>query len=222
MSSSHPPRRSRLLPTFASLVAVLAIGAIGCGPSPALRTRHVVRAPAAPPEPPRSPAADDLPIPATLALTNEGREAVQVLGRAAVFGGAAVGYGGTPVAEVRALRTLLREDRAADALAVVLEHGTLPAQLMALSGLYFADHASFEAHLSRYRAMPAAVRYRHDGCMANEELVAVRDLVTRPGAIQLEGPHDSFAGWAKRNPGVGRTIVMDIAGGGYPDHLRGR
>jgi hypothetical protein len=188
---------------------------VGCGsapPAPAPRPKAPITA--------RTPTPEDIAIPATLELSQNGREAVQTLGRAEAFGGSAVGYSGVPVPEVAALRTLLSEKRAAEALLLVIERGSLPGQLMALSGLYYADHASFASSLTRYRAMTTPVRVLHDGCIRGEDLVPIAELIEADGAMRLLGPSDTLAAWAQRNPGVTR-VVYDIAGGSYPLVLRG-
>lgn len=168
-----------------------------------------------------APPAKTLPVPDTLALTQEARDAVQTLGNAAEFGGWAVGYGGEPLPPVRALRTLLSEPQAADALDVVIEHGTLAGQLMAVSGMYFADHARFEQRLASYRTMRATVPVRANGCLVHAEPTIVAELVQAPGSMAYLGPSDTLEAWSKRNPGT-RTLVFDIAGGSYPHELRGR
>lgn len=162
-----------------------------------------------------------LPIPPGIAASDEARDAVQVLGNAEAFGGAAKGYGGLPVPPVFALRTILAEERAADLLEVVLEHGTTPAQLMALSGLYFADHAAFERAVPRFASSDEEVRVLEDGCLERVTKARVRDLVRREGAMQMNGPNDTFAEWLKRNPGAS-PVAYDIVGGGYPMNLRGQ
>jgi hypothetical protein len=162
-----------------------------------------------------------LPIPETLELTKQGRAAVQTLGNAPAFGGWAVGYGGQPLPTVAALRTLLAEKNAADALHVIIDHGTLAAQLMAVSGLYFADHARFEQRLAPYRLMQTTVPVRPNGCLGQSEQVAVAELVQATGAMAYLGPNDTLAAWVDRNPGS-TSLIFDIAAGSYPHGLRGR
>ena len=162
-----------------------------------------------------------LPIPPTIVASAEAREAVQVLGNAEAFGGAAKGYSGLPVPAVHGLRTILAAQSAAELLAVVLEHGTMPAQLMALSGLYYADPAAFARAVPRYASSNEEVRVLEDGCGEEETKARVRDLVRREGAMQMSGPSETFPEWAKRNPDAS-TLIYDIVGGGYPMSLRGQ
>jgi hypothetical protein len=161
-----------------------------------------------------------LPVPPAIVASADAREAVQVLGNAEAFGGAAKGYSGLPVPAVFALRTILAEESAAELLAVVLEHGTTPAQLMALSGLYYADHAAFERALPRFASSNEEVRVLEDGCGEDETKVRVRDLVRRDGAMRMHGPDETLAQWVQRNPNTS-SLTYDIAGGGYPMALRG-
>ncbi len=161
-----------------------------------------------------------LPVPPAIVASADAREAVQVLGNAEAFGGAAKGYSGLPVPAVYALRTILAEKSAAELLAVVLEHGTTPAQLMALSGLYYADHAAFEQALPRFASSMEEVRVLEDGCGEDETKVRVRDLVRREGAMRMHGPDETLAQWVQRNPNTS-SLTYDIVGGGYPMALRG-
>jgi hypothetical protein len=162
-----------------------------------------------------------VPIPVSLGLTVAAREAVQTLANAPAFGGEAVGYAGQPVAAVAALRALLAEPQAAAALTLVLEHGTLPAQLLALSGMYYADQAMFRERLESYRAVDESVPVYLGGCFVGFEQQPVSALLQAPGAVQMRGPSESWQQWAKRNPGS-KTLVFDIEGGGYPMSLAGR
>jgi hypothetical protein len=169
----------------------------------------------------------DLVIPPNVdaTLTHDGRRAIQIVGKAAAFGGAAVGYSGTPVREVAALRTLLAEPNASDALSVVIDQGSLPGQLLALSGLYSADHDRFLSRLDDYRGRTEQVRVRRDGCSVDYEATAVGELVeTRaPNAVKLTGPGDTLKAWLDRTPGPSsRVVTLDIVGGGYPLTLRGQ
>src|SRR5262245_28034987 len=121
-------RRRVLLGAFA-----FGLFSIGCGSAPAPRPPVASRVRRAP--------SPDVPIPEDLVLTPQGREAVKTLGKAEAFGGLHIGYAGTPSEAVGALRTLIAEANAPAALTVVLDHGSLAGQLMALSGLYFVDPA---------------------------------------------------------------------------------
>jgi hypothetical protein len=92
--------------------------------------------------------------------------------------------------------------------------------MLALSGMYYADPASFEARLASYRAMDAEVPVYLGGCFVGFKQHRVRELLSAPGAMQLLGPHDSLQGWVNRNPGK-KHLVFDIEGGGYPMVLAG-
>jgi len=162
-----------------------------------------------------------VPIPASLGLSSELRDAVQTLANAPAFGGEAVGYAGQPVEAVAALRLLLADPNAAAALAVVLEHGTLPAQLLALSGMYYADQATFRERLASYRAVSASVPVYLGGGFMGFKQQPVSKLLSAPGAVQMRGPEESWQQWAERNPGR-VELVFDIEGGGYPMSLAGR
>jgi hypothetical protein len=166
-----------------------------------------------------------LPVPADLILTERGRNAIQVLGHAEAFGGHAVGYSGSPLPEVVALRALLAEAHSSEALVVVLDHGTLPAQLMALSGLYFADPVLFRKRIDAYEKITAMVPRAQEGCDGEPPPSVPANLIVRtPGAIQYQGPHDTLAGWIARNhiPLPSTSPPDDIAGGGWPHTLYGR
>jgi hypothetical protein len=166
-----------------------------------------------------------LPIPNDLILTERGRNAIQVLGHAPAFGGHAVGYGGDPLPEVVALRALLAEAHSTEALVVVLDHGTLPAQLMALSGLYFADPILFRKRIDAYEKITTMVPRAQEGCDGNPPPSQPANVIVRtPGAIQYQGPHDTLAGYIERNriPLPSTSPPDDIAGGGWPHTLYGR
>jgi len=204
------------------VVLALGLGASACASSPAA-TMHAapVTFAAEPVHASKASPKKALPVPETLALTTEGRAAVQTLGNASEFGGWAIGYGGQPLPTVAALRTLLAEEQAAEALDVVIAHGTLAGQLMAVSGLYFADHTRFEKRLEPYRSMRDSVPVRVNGCLVHAEPTEVAELVEAKGAMAYLGPNDTLEAWFARNPGS-KTVVFDIAGGSYPHELRGR
>ena len=220
----------------ASFAVALALGLLACSPSPTQGHQTSVQIPQTSNDAPSSdgqPVADDkpapkkkkvvgtLPVPADLSLSPAGRKAIQTLGKADAFGGWAVGYGGQPVPAVAALRTLLAEPEAARALRVVIAHGTLEGQLMAVSGLYFADPAGFEAALAPYRSMTEPVNIRYNGCIVGHESVTVSEVVEKPNSMKMLGPSDSMEDWSKRNPNQ-FSVHYDIANGSYPFQLRGR
>lgn len=162
-----------------------------------------------------------LDVPA--AFSAETKEAILTLGNAEHFGGSAVGYGGLPLPEVFALRKLLAEPNAPEALTVVLDQGTIAGQLMALSGLYFADHQAFERRAPAYATLDTPVSVRSDGCIHHDEMVPARTLVRAAGAVQYSGPDDNLEAMVTRNRIPPNTpIVEDILGGAYPFHLAGR
>lgn len=211
------------------VLVALAVGACGQPPSDATTAPSPPGAPAPPGAPstgpsPTPPVVDPPPrpveIPADLALSPAGREALQTVVRAPHFGGWAVGAAGSPTQPVTAFRTLLGEARARDAFLFALRHGTLAGQLTALSGLFYVDPARFRSELSRYRSLPGTVRLMTSGCDPGGDLVAASVVVQAPNSVQLTGPDDDLSAWSTRNPG--RAIVFDIAGGGYPSVLRGR
>ena len=199
--------RRRIL--FGALV--LGLFSMGCGSAPAPRPPVASPVPRAP--------VPDVPIPEDLVLTPQGREAVQTLGKAEAFGGLHVGYAGTPAAPVGALRTLIAEANAAGALTVVLDHGSIAGQLMALSGLYFVDPARFAERVEAYRTMTTPVRVLQDGCIQGGDPFPASTLVEDTRAIRLDGPRDTLAAWRHRNPGA-TELHVDIVGGGYPALLR--
>src|SRR5262245_56408851 len=178
------------------LAACFLAGALG-GCHHQVAAPHATPARSAPtvasrPPPPEIP---ELTIPSDLELSPKGREAIQILARAERFGGAAVGYAGSPVPEVAALRALVSAKNAARARLLVVDQGTLPAQLMARCGLYYADHAEFAQRLSSYRSRTELVSVRSDGCIDAKQNMSVRDLVSQPGAIKLSGPLDTLSDW---------------------------
>ena len=159
-------------------------------------------------------------MPDVVELTDAVADAVRTLANASAFGGEAVGYSGAPNAEVAALRTIVADSKAQVALQLVIEHGTLPAQLMAVSGLYYIDPDGHGDRVERYSAMTETVPMVTGGCMSGTRPVAVAKLVRAPGAIRLKGPTESFQQWAGRY--ANGPITLDIAGGGYPSTLTGR
>jgi len=209
------------MPKSVMVALAFGLGASACASSQATPAPAPVAVTA--PEVHRArPAADEkqLPIPEALELTTEGRAAVQILGNASEFGGWAVGYGGRPLPAVAALRTLIDDKHAAAALGVVIDHGSLAGQLMAVSGLYFVDRTEFEERLAPYRSMQTTVPVRVNGCLIHAEPTEVAELVEANGAMAYLGPNDTFAAWSARNPGA-KTLVFDIVGGAYPHGLRG-
>lgn len=215
------------IPSLCLLILACTLGAsTACAPRDARPSPSAAPAPS--PSPAPAPAAtvdyaDPLPLPPDLDLTPPGRQAIQVLGHAQAFGGHAVGYSGEPLPEVVALRALLAEPHAAQALAVVMDHGTLPAQLMALSGLYYADHAEFARRLDRYKATTTPVPLAREGCSLDpREPLPASEIVQADGAVRFQGPHDTLTAWVRRNRVPdGTPFKRDIAGGGWPNELYG-
>ena len=202
------------------LLSFAFLGLVGCAPKPATTRPRPVAVTVAPGEP-RTTAMKAIDVPATYSA--EERAAIQTLGNAEHFGGAAVSYAGLPIPEVAALRVLLDRPSAPDTLALVLDQGTLPGQLMALSGLYFADHAAFQRRAAAYASLDTPVSVRSDGCILHHQVVPARTILQAEGAMQYTGPNDNLEGWARRNHIASNTpIVEDILGGGYPFHLAGR
>ena len=195
---------------------LLVVGAPGCDPAPAAPdpapspvTTNPVRSSS--PTPSTTP---PIPIPPSLSLSGAERDALQQLARAPHFGGWAVGVAGTPTKPVAAWRVLLASPRATEAFALVLEHGTLAGQLMALAGLYQADPERFRRELPRYRQRREKVRVMTSGCAPGGDPVIAADLVESPKAVRLEGPDDTLSAWSQRNP-TSTLDGFDIVGGGY-------
>jgi len=209
-----------------ALSSLLLLSFTACSPRPNQNPQPVQVAPMPPPPPfPVVAYAKPLPVPADLVLTERGRQAIQVLGHATAFGGHAVGYGGDPLPEVVALRVLIGEAHSSEALSIVLDHGTLPGQLMALTGLYFADPAKFRARIDSFEKITTMVPRAQEGCDGEPpESQPANVIVRTPGAMQYQGPHDTFAGYVERNRvRDGSTLPpSDIAGGGWPHTLYGR
>jgi len=143
----------------------------------------------------------------------------ETLGKAEAFGGLHVGYAGTPAPAVDALRTLIAEANAGAALTVVLDHGSIAGQLMALSGLYFVDPARFADRVEAYRTVTTPVRVLQDGCIQGGDPFPASTLVEDTRAIRLDSPRDTLTAWRQRNPGA-TALYVDIVGGGYPALLR--
>ncbi|MBW2456765.1 MAG: hypothetical protein JRI68_19770 [Deltaproteobacteria bacterium] len=156
-----------------------------------------------------------------MTLNDDARRALQTLANATAFGGEAVGYAGQPVAAVAALRRLLTEPQGAAALQLVVDQGTRAGQLLALSGLYYADHRAFEQLLVRYRSATDSVPVHLGGCFIGFDEQPVATLISAPGAMQLAGPHETLAQWTHRHP-TRTELVYDIEGGGWPMALAGR
>jgi hypothetical protein len=203
--------------TLSALATILAVSCAlgGCASSPAAPPD------APPPARTQEPAVEaaaplrERVIGADVDLDAEAREAAEVLANAQAFGGDAVGYAGQPTPEVAALRRLLERDDAAKAMELVIERGTLPAQLLALAGLYEADPKSFARHIETYRAMSHPVPVLHGGCANGHDDVPVSEIVSKPGAMQRSGPSETLAQWVAKNPHT-RDLVLDLEGGGYP------
>jgi hypothetical protein len=159
-----------------------------------------------------------VPIPETLKLSAAARAAIQTLANAHHFGGWAVGVAGTPTPPVRAWRVLIREPQATEALALVLKHGTMAGQLMALAGLYLSDSARFDREVARYKGLEQKVPLMTSGCMAGGDPTPAGDIVETAGAMKLSGPDDNLIEWGKRNPG--KPLKFDIIGGGYAAVMR--
>ena len=170
------------------------------------------------PQPTASTSARSVPIPETLKLSAAAGEAVQTLANSPHFGGWAVGVAGTPTHPVRAWRVLIGEQHAAEALALVLKHGTMAGQLMALAGLYLTDRPRFDREVARYKALDEKVSLMTSGCSAGGDPTRVRDIVETAGAVQLSGPDDSLIEWGKHNPD--KAVKFDIIGGGYAAVMR--
>ena len=163
----------------------------------------------------------DLPTAKLTPFSSRTQSAIRLLASTREFGGSAVGVAGLPTPQVVALRELIAAPHAKEALEVVLEHGTVEAQLMALSGLFYADPVGQRERVERFAASEATAAVRHGGCMVGTRDVLVATLVRASGAVRLNGPEDTIYEWGKRQP-KGTSIVLDIAGGGYPSMLRGR
>lgn len=207
---SHPSPRLAVL-------GLLVLGASGCSGSAAPDPAPQAPAPPGTPGPtaPQAPAPPPAPIeiPASLALSPAGREAVQTLARTSYFGGWAVGAAGTPTETVRAWRVVLAEPTATESFVLVLERGTDAGKLMALAGLHRTDRARFDRELPAFRARPGTVSVMTSGCDPGGDPEPIAAVVERPDGVRLSGPDDNLFLWSQRNPG--RPIHFDLAGGSY-------
>lgn len=208
--------RSSLLLSAAALLLAAASAACTASPS-APRGPASVEAKAPPPVASSEVAVASVvvPLPADLALDADAQAAVQTLANADAFGGEAVGYSGEPVPAVAALRQLLARADANRVLQLVVEHGTLAGQLLALCGLYRVDPVAFQTEVAAYRGMATPVRVNLGGCGEEIQIMPVSTLVEAPGAMQLAHPKESLADWSRRHPG-NHSLVLDLLGGGYP------
>ncbi|MFO0555033.1 MAG: hypothetical protein U0271_42035 [Polyangiaceae bacterium] len=156
-------------------------------------------------------------IPASLQLTEPGKQAVAKLLVAGHFGGWAVGFAGIPTPEVEALRTVMKTNNAKAALEYVVASGTLAGQLMALAGLWEIDRPTFDALAPRFRTITEKVEVQSSGCDASEGEIEARVILERPDGARLL-PKETLSDWSKRNPNA--PLNFDIVGGGYTAVMR--
>lgn len=201
---------------LAVLTFVLGASGVACSAqasAQATGSRPLEPRAAAPTPGPAAPGPIVIPIPQELGLDAEDVASVQTLANADAFRGEAVGFSGEPTAEVAALRRLARHREASRVFVLVVERGTLSAQLFALAGLYVVDPPRFQEKLASYRTLGTPVKVLHGGCDAGFDEVAVRNLLEVKGAMQLDRPDETIEQWVRRNPG-NRQLVVDLVGGG--------
>lgn len=137
-----------------------------------------------------------------LGLSPQGEAAVATLLDVHVFGGWAVGAAASPTPGVKALRELVKEPHAADALAYLGAHATLEGQLMALAGLHDVDHAAFDKAVPAYRSIKLEVRVWETGCKGSEKrpVAAVIDAPTRGAFDIASGEYSRMFRERKKTP----------------------
>jgi hypothetical protein len=112
--------------------------------------------------------------------------ALSVLASSPQFYSAQVGIGGTIPPQVYAWNALLQMPRADTLFATLLRVGTLPGQLYALAGLYYADSLAFRAAAPRLAQLHASVQVMR-GCSSLSWDVAdlVQDIRTGSWSMDL-------------------------------------
>ena len=148
-----------------------------------------------------------------LDLSPIGRESFDRLLAARRFTDDAIYDGGITPNEVRALRYLLREERAAAAFALLERDATLPGRLFALCGLHTTDRARFDARVGHYRDSSETIEFQTGCSLILDQRVG--ELVERPAerAVRLAPNETNREHLARREGSVG----YDIVGGGFPN-----
>jgi hypothetical protein len=88
----------------------------------------------------------------------------QVLVNTQVYAPGAVSYEGRTPGEVLALGRLMKDPHALDGLLTILDQGTLPAQLLALNGLYLLGYEGFDLLALQFEGLHTLVKAQR-GCL---------------------------------------------------------
>jgi hypothetical protein len=154
-------------------------------------------------------------------LSKAGQDAYQVLLKAERFEEGPVGYAAQDSKLVVALSTLSNESLAGEAFKELLKSATLPGQLYALCGLYYADHPFFLEVIENYKNIQEIVETQ-SGCIISGE--SVRELVTvnASNVLRLDNSEQSFEQWDREHEkGIAQKgFRMDILNGGYPAYFK--
>ncbi len=148
-------------------------------------------------------------------LSSKGQEAYKKLIKAKQFEDAIVGMGGTLSENVRNFSILLEEKQTDAAFKSILKNGTLPAQLYALSGIYYTDHEHFKIVIEKYKNDKREVQ-KLSGCLFGEEKVS-QIVVSNYKNVAIIKPAQTLEDYWKSNKA---SYEIDIANGGYSATFR--
>ena len=148
-------------------------------------------------------------------LSEKGHAAYNDLLKAEVFETGRVGFAGTLSSHVINLNTLLAEKDAAMALNSLAASAADAGRLYALSGLYYADRASFDAGIARLKDSEATVHVLN-GCLMSDEKVG-KIVESTAANVAIIKPGQTMREFWESNAG---GFELDIAHGGYPATFR--
>jgi hypothetical protein len=152
-------------------------------------------------------------------LSEQGRSDFETLRTLQTFTDAAIGDGGDTPGWVHAFRRLLAEPDAAAAFRELLRAATLPGQLYALCGLWYADPGAFRLAVPRYARMTVEVPIQF-GCTGGT--MPVKDLVESHHAlaVRLQSRDQTIREWIEKHDRESKGVRYDILGGAYPYVLK--
>lgn len=148
-------------------------------------------------------------------LSSEGQTAYKTIIRATHFEDAIIGRGGSLSIYAKNFDILLDEKNADVAFKSILKNGTLPAQLYALSGIYFTDYEHFKREVKKYKNNNEIIE-TVSGCLIEKEKVS-KIVLSNKENVAIIKPTQTLEDWLKDRE---TSYVIDIANGGYPATFR--
>lgn len=150
-----------------------------------------------------------------LGLSEQGRTAFESLREARIFETGSVGFRGGMSPQIESLGIIMKESEKVAALNAILENGAPAGKLYALSGLYYADKASYERGLANLRGSETMVQMLN-GCLMFD-LPMGKIIEADEANAAIIKPGQTMKDFWETNTGGSQ---LDIAHGGYPAIFR--